>query len=182
MKELALHILDIIENSITANAKNVITYINEDETSDLYEIKIVDNGKGMNDETLRKVQDPFFTTRTTRKVGMGISLFKQAAMRCGGSLSIKSKPGTGTEVITKMQLHHIDRQPLGDIAGVFVQLFCSYPNVDFKYIHTTHKGQYNFDSEEIKKTLGDIKHINVEIRKFIKEMIQENLDEIMISK
>jgi hypothetical protein len=182
MKELALHILDIIENSLTAGASNVTTSINEDEASDLYEIEIADNGRGMDTDTLKKVQDPFYTTRSTRKVGLGISLFKQAVMQCNGKFLIESALGKGTVVKASMQLHHIDRQPLGDMPGVFVQLYCSYPDVAFKYIHTTANGRYVFDSLEIKNALGDIKFINAEIRNFIKAMILENLDAIKSSK
>lgn len=182
MKELSLHILDIVENSLAAKASHVLISINESETTNFYEIRIADDGTGMDKEMLKKVQDPFFTTRTTRKVGMGIALFKQAAEQCGGSLNIQSQLHKGTEVTVKMQLNHIDRQPLGDIAGVLVQLYSAHREVAFKYTHITLAGRYEFDTREIKNILGDLKIINSEIRHFLKQMIQENLEQINASK
>lgn len=182
MTELSLHILDIVENSIAAKASDVSISINESDNDNLYEIRIIDNGTGMDAETLNKVQDPFFTTRTTRKVGMGISLFKQAAEQCEGALNIQSQLHKGTEVTVKMHLNHVDRQPLGDIAGVLVQLYSAHPAITFRYTHTTPVGCYEFDTLEIKNILGDLKNINSEIRNFIKQMIQENLEDIKASK
>lgn len=182
MKELSLHILDIVENSLAAKATTISISIKESYTSNSYEISIADNGTGMDTETLNKVQDPFFTTRTTRKVGMGISLFKQAAEQCGGSINIQSQLHKGTEITVKMQLNHVDRQPLGDIAGVLVQLYSAHREVAFKYSHITHAGRYEFDTLEIKNILGDLKIISSEIRHFLKQMIQENLEEIKASK
>jgi hypothetical protein len=182
MTELALHILDIVENSLAAKATSIAIHVNEEETTDIFSIKIIDNGKGMDSETLNNVQDPFFTTRTTRKVGMGISLFKQAAEQCAGSLSIRSQLQKGTEISVQMQRSHVDRQPLGDIAGVLIQLYCSYSEVAFTYIHTTCIGQYEFDSVEIRNILGDNSPLNGEVRNFIKSMIQENLEAIKASK
>lgn len=182
MKELSLHILDIVENSLTAKATSISISINENSVSNSYEIRIGDNGTGMDAETLNKVNDPFFTTRTTRKVGMGISLFKQAAEQCQGSLHIQSQLHKGTEVTIKMQHNHLDRQPLGDITGVLVQLFSLHSGVSFKYTHVTPAGRYEFDTTDIKNILGDLESINYEIRHFLKQMIQENLEDIEASK
>jgi phosphoglycerate-specific signal transduction histidine kinase len=151
MTEIALHILDIIQNSIAANAKNVEVIIIESIEKDILEIRIIDNGKGIDSNLIEKVTDPFFTSRTTRKVGLGLSLFKQSAEQTGGSLKIESEVGKGTTVSVVYKLSNIDRPPLGDIAGVMCLLVSANPVLDFKYTHCTDIEKYEFDSKEIKK-------------------------------
>ncbi len=112
MKELSLHILDIVENSISAHARNITVDIAEYTNADLLQIGIKDDGVGMDTDTVAKLIDPFFTSRTTRRVGLGIPLLKAAAESCNGSFEISSFPGKGTEVIVKFQRSHIDRMPL----------------------------------------------------------------------
>lgn len=178
MTELALHILDIVQNSIAAEAGLIEITINEDTANDLLSIEIKDNGRGMNENEVKNATDPYFTSRTTRKVGMGLPLFKQAAELCAGSLALKSKPGKGTEVKATMQLSHIDRQPLGDMAGTMALLVSSNPDIDFIYNHLTNKGHYHFNTMEVKAELGGVPITNPKITRFIREMIQENLHEI----
>jgi signal transduction histidine kinase len=178
MTELALHILDIAQNSITAQANLIEITIKEDHKADLLTIVITDNGKGMNEEEVKKATDPYFTSRTTRKVGMGLSLFKQAAELCAGTLTLESVPGIGTKVKASMQYSHIDRQPLGDIAGTLVLLISSNPTINFIYKQITNKGNYILDTKAIKQELGDVSINNPKVVKFIREMIQENIHEI----
>lgn len=178
MTELALHILDIVQNSIVAKASLIEICINEDQQSDLLTIEIVDNGKGMSEEEARKATDPFFTSRTTRKVGMGLSLFKQAAEQCKGSLALYSELSKGTKVKVTLQLTHIDRQPLGDMPGTVALLASSNPSIDFVYRHMTNKDEYIFDTREIKAELGEVSISNPKVTRFMREMIQENLKEI----
>ena len=115
MNELSLHILDICQNSIKANANLIEIIITENKADNIYKIEIIDNGYGMNKKTLSEVADPFFTTRTTRKVGLGVSFFKMAADMAGGNLEITSEVNQGTKVTATFQHNHIDRAPLGDI-------------------------------------------------------------------
>jgi hypothetical protein len=182
MKELSLHILDIVENSTNAGATRVKISINEDKHGNNYAIDIEDNGKGMSEQELEKAVDPFYSSRTTRKIGLGLSLLKQAVEHCDGKFSIHSQVGTGTKVSAKFQLNHIDRQPLGDIAGVLIQLLCSFPNISFVYEHHTNEGTFVLDSEEINETLGNVSVSDKNIRNFLIEMILENLNAIKISK
>jgi len=175
MKELSLHILDIAENSVSAGSSDVSVSICESEKDNMLKIKITDDGRGMSNETLRMVTDPFYTTRTTRKIGMGIPLFKQAAESCGGNFQIESSPGKGTVVKVSMVLNHIDRQPIGDIAGVIVQLVSSYPAIDFVYVHKTDSGLYEFKTVDIKEVLGDVPLNDLKVVKFIRVMIRENI-------
>ena len=118
MKELSLHILDIAKNSVKAKADLIEIEIEENEEQNLLSIKIIDNGCGMSKEFLARVKDPFSTTRTTRKVGMGIPLFEAAAVQCGGYVDITSEEGVGTEFKVVFELNHIDRAPIGDMPGL----------------------------------------------------------------
>jgi K+-sensing histidine kinase KdpD len=129
MLTLALNILDIVQNSIRAKASEIVIDISESIKNDLLEIKVSDNGKGMPEELLSKVTDPFVTTRTTRKIGMGLPLFKYQANLAGGDLSILSGEGRGTTVNVTFALGHVDRQPLGDIAGVMTILMSANPEL-----------------------------------------------------
>jgi hypothetical protein len=178
MKDLSLHILDIVQNSISAGARLIEILIIEDKAKDLYTLIIKDDGKGMDEEMLTQVTDPFFTTRTTRKVGLGIPLLKLNAERTGGSFSIDSSTGKGTILTATFKLSHIDRLPDGDIPGTIVLLSASNPTLEFIYTHKTPAGEYTFDTREIKEVLGDIKINDLAIYPYLKELIAGNLREL----
>jgi len=150
MEDLSLHILDVVENSIEANASKIEIKIVEEENKDLLSIKIKDNGKGMNTETINKVLDPFYTTRTTRRVGMGLSLLAQASKESNGSFEIYSKIGKGTDVKATFQYSHIDRKPIGDIKSTLITLMVSYPEINFIYEHQDEKESIILDSNKLK--------------------------------
>ncbi len=181
MKDLALHILDILQNSVTAGATLIELKINEDPSMDVYSVKFTDNGKGMDAATVQKVTDPFFTTRTTRKVGLGLPLLKQNAEQSGGRLTIHSTPGNGTEVEAVFGYSHIDRLPTGDIAGTMALTVSSYPAIEFIYTHNTPDGTFIFDTREIKETLEDVPISNPQVIAFMKDLIRENLEAIKAS-
>ncbi|MBU4486045.1 MAG: ATP-binding protein [Candidatus Delongbacteria bacterium] len=149
MEDLSLHILDVVENSIEAGASKIEIKIIEDKSRDLLEIEIKDNGRGMSEETLSKVLDPFYTTRTTRRVGMGLSLLVQAAKDSNGNFEINSSVGVGTEVKASFQYSHIDRKPIGDLKSTFIILITSYPEINFIYIHQDEEGIDTLDSNKI---------------------------------
>ena len=178
MNEIALHILDITENSITAGASLIFISIAEIEALDNYEVVISDNGKGIEPDMLENVTDAFVTSRTTRKVGLGLPLFKQNAEQTGGSFSIESVVGEGTETKAIFKLNNIDRPPLGDMAGTMVLLTGANPEIDFVYEHKVNDKIYVFDTREVKQVLDDVPISNPEVRKYIREMIDENLKEI----
>ena len=117
MRELSLNVLDIAQNSIAAGASLTEITVEEDTAADRVVIIVKDDGRGMTPEQVRRVSDPFYTTRTTRKVGMGIPLFRMAAEMAGGGLTIDSTPGVGTTVTASFVRSHIDRMPLGDMTG-----------------------------------------------------------------
>ena len=178
MKDLALHILDILQNSVTAGATLVKLQIDELPGIDKYSVKFTDNGKGMTEEIRKQVSDPFFTTRTTRKVGLGLPLLKQNAERTGGSFTIQSQPGKGTEVEVSFGYSHIDRLPAGDISGTLALTVSSYPEIEFIYTHNTPEGTFVFDTLEIKETLGELPVNNPQVIAFMKDLISDNLNEI----
>jgi len=178
MKNIALHILDLVQNSARAKAGKVQISIKEDPGKDRYLLSIEDDGEGMEERHLQKATDPFFTTRTTRKVGLGLSLIQQNAERTGGSFSLSSVPGKGTRLEADFVMNHPDRLPLGEIDDVIVLLAVGLPQLRLIYDHATPGGEYKFDTEIIREIIGDIKDSNLEIRKFLREMIIENLKEI----
>jgi anti-sigma regulatory factor (Ser/Thr protein kinase) len=181
MKDLALHILDILQNSVTAGATMIKLRIDEIPVEDKYMVKFTDNGKGMDAEMIQHVTDPFFTTRTTRKVGLGLPLLKQNAERTGGSMTINSQPGKGTNVEVEFSFKHIDRLPAGDIPGTLALTVSSFPAIDFRYTHNTPYGTFLFDTVEIKETLGDLPITNPQVIAFMKDLIRDNLKEIKAS-
>jgi hypothetical protein len=175
MKDIGLHIMDIAQNSITAEASQISIVILDRPSIDLYQVRITDNGKGMDKELLDKVTDPYTTTRATRKVGLGLSLYKQHAEQTGGALGIASAPGKGCVVTASFRWHHIDRPAQGDIPGVLRLLITANPGIRFIYKHYTDKGEFLFDTEEVKASLDGISITEPEVTHFLKEMISENL-------
>jgi signal transduction histidine kinase len=133
MEELSLHVLDIAENSIAAGAKRVEIRIEEDPAADWLTIEITDDGAGMTEEQLQRATDPFFTTRTTRRVGLGLPLLQQAALAAGGDLQIHSAPGRGTQVTARFRYSHLDRQPMGDLRSTLMTLAAGHPEIDWVF-------------------------------------------------
>jgi anti-sigma regulatory factor (Ser/Thr protein kinase) len=178
LNELSLHILDICQNSIKANATLIKIIITEDLPQNNFQIVINDDGCGMNQKTLSEVTDPFFTTRTTRKVGLGISLFKMAAEMTEGSFKIKSTLSKGTSVTAKFQYDHIDRAPLGKIEETLVILVLNELEIDIYYEHTYNEKTYIFDTREIKQVLNGIPFTSYDVILWIKNNIKEGILDI----
>jgi anti-sigma regulatory factor (Ser/Thr protein kinase) len=156
MEDLSLHVLDIAENSIAAGARHVEIRVRESRREDRLSIEIFDDGRGMSADMLQKATDPFFTTRSTRRVGLGLSLFEQAAKRAGGKFKIESRPGAGTKVTGEFQYTHVDRQPLGDMDQTLLALVVGNPQIEFTYLHQADDSEISFSTREIKAQLGDI--------------------------
>ncbi len=178
MNELSLHILDIVQNSIKANATLVEIIINEENIKDVYSITIKDNGHGMDEKTLSEVSDPFFTTRTTRKIGMGVSLFKMAAEMCNGTFTIESTVNVGTEVTASFQKSHIDRAPLGLIEETLTILILNDSNIDIFYKHISNGKEYVFDTTEVKRVLDGMPFTDYNVILWIKNNIVEGINTI----
>jgi anti-sigma regulatory factor (Ser/Thr protein kinase) len=151
MREIALHIMDIAENGISAGADCIHILVNEARKENRLKIELSDNGSGIPPDMLAKVTDPFVTSRTTRRVGLGLSLLKAAAERCEGTFAIESEPGKGTRVSAEFRYDHIDRAPLGDMAGSVPLLIVSHPKIDFVYVHLINGKEFVLDTREIRK-------------------------------
>ena len=149
MEDLSLHILDIAENSLRAHAENVVIRILEEPEQDLLTLEIEDDGDGMNEETLRKALDPFFTTKAEKRVGLGLSLLNQAARESGGDFKIESGAAEGTRIKATFKFSHPDRKPLGDVAATLETLLAANPGVNFTYEHKKEGKMYRLSSREI---------------------------------
>ena len=177
MKELSLNNLDIAKNSVKARAKNI--FIKLTETDETLTLSIEDDGCGMSEEMVQNVTDPFCTTRTTRKVGMGIPLLKLAAEQTGGSFEIASvsetvNPGNhGTTVKAVFFKNHLDFTPLGDVVSSITVLIQGSPDIEWKFEHTTPKGSVELDTKELREILGDVPLDNYEVIKWIEDYLNE---------
>lgn len=178
MKELSLNILDIAQNSVKAGASEIRITLNESVSRDTVTITVKDNGCGMDKELLSGVIDPFVTTRTTRKVGLGIPLLRQQALDTEGHFDINSEPGKGTELTADFRLTHLDRPPIGDIASTVVSLISAAPDIRFIYTHGTDKGEFSLDTNDVKEQLGDVPLSEPEVLMWLTEYVKENLQSI----
>jgi anti-sigma regulatory factor (Ser/Thr protein kinase) len=172
MRELSLHILDALQNSLEAGATLVELTIEEDLVADLLTIIIGDNGRGMSEDQLARIFDPFFTTRSTRHVGLGIPLFRAAAQRCNGDLTVTSQLGEGTTLCAEFQHSHIDRAPLGNIAGTLLSFILS-GSCDLHYAHRVNGRAFEFRTDGIRTELGNIPLTHPKVRKWLQDFIDE---------
>lgn len=178
MQELSLNILDIAQNSIKAGAALITISVEEDTALDNMVITVADDGCGMTQEQVRRVIDPFYTTRTTRKVGLGVSFFKLAAELTGGSLTVDSAPGKGTTVTAVFILSSIDRMPLGDMAATMTALIQCNPDIDFVYTRRINSRSMTADTREFRAVLEGVPLDSPEVLTFIGEYINENTAEL----
>jgi len=181
MKELSLHILDIIQNSITAKSSLINIKIIEDLINDILIVEIIDNGIGMDEELLEKVLDPFVTTRTTRKIGLGLPLFQALAIQCDGDFKISSKVGQGTNIVASFKYSHIDRPPLGNMADTLITCIMADGNIDYYYEHYYYdehyyaKNKFIFDTRKVKEKIGELPITDILVINWLKEYFKENL-------
>ncbi|MBD3306738.1 ATP-binding protein [candidate division KSB3 bacterium] len=176
MKELSLHILDIVQNSTRAGATEVLIDILEDIPHNLMRITIKDNGLGIKAEALATITDPFTTTRTTRRIGLGLALLKAAAEQCQGEMTLESQEGHGTTVSVTFQHDHIDRVPLGDIVSTLIGLIIGNPDIDFCYRHQVNDQVVELRTQEIKAELGDVPITDIAVVQFLTDYLQTHLD------
>lgn len=147
-----MHILDVVENSVNAAASEVRIRVTEDIEKDLLSVEIEDNGRGMDRSTVDKVLDPFYTTGTTRRVGLGLPLLAQAARETGGDVEISSEPGRGTRIKACFRHSHIDRKPLGSMAETLATLIAGHPEIHFTYEQQDDETSFRLDSNEMRET------------------------------
>lgn len=181
MQELSMNILDVSENSVCAGASLIEISIDEKPSKDLMSITISDNGCGMSPEQLKSVTDPFFTTRTTRKIGLGIPFFKMAAELTGGKLDIQSAVGKGTVVTAIFIPSSVDCMPLGDINETIFTLVHCNPKIDFVYRRRLENSEMILDTREFRRILNGIELNDPKVSQFIREFLTENTDELLAS-
>ena len=172
MKELSLNILDVTENSVSAGAKNILVSLIEDEKG-ILTLTIKDNGCGMTPEVVKSVIDPFYTTRTTRKVGLGVPLLKLAAEQTGGDINIESEVGVGTTVTATFDTKSIDFTPIGDMTSTLVTLIMGAPDIDFEYIHQRPGAEVMLSTLQLREVLGDVSLGMPEVLEWIREYLTE---------
>ena len=173
MRELSLNILDITENSVSAGASLIEIDVLEDTPEKTLSVIIRDNGRGMSEEMVRNVRDPFCTTRTTRKVGMGIPLFKMAAEMTGGHLELSSQLGVGTEIAAHFKTDSIDFTPLGDIDATILTLITMHEDIDFIYRFKIDENEFVLKTSDLKAILGEVSFNDIDVRMWLKDYISE---------
>ncbi len=173
MRELSMHILDLAQNSIAAGATEVTISVEANTKADYLRIAMRDDGRGMSEEQLASVRDPFYTTRTTRRVGLGIPMLAEAARACGGDMRIASSPGKGTSWTAMFQLSHIDRAPLGDVASTLVALIAANPDIRFRYTQSVDGSEFRLDTDEIKAQLDGVPINEGAVLKWIGDYVRE---------
>ncbi len=179
MRELSHHVLDLLENALAAGATRVDLTIIEDTRKDILTIEIRDNGRGMDAEMQKRALDPFFTTRATRHVGLGLPLLQAAAERCNGGLSLNSAPGQGTVVRAWFQHSHIDRAPLGDMASTILgALLADYGSWDLVYVHRVNDKTFELDTRQVRQELGEIPLSHPAVRRWLEDLLAQGYAEL----
>lgn len=177
MEELSLHLLDLIQNSVKAGASLIEIIITE--KAGLLTIELNDNGCGMSEEFLQRVESPFTTTRTTRKVGLGIPLFKQAALMAGGDFRIISRQGEGTRIKASFEINNIDRAPMGDLAGTILGQVLSTPvTPDYRLLYAVEDASFEFDTREIRRQLEGVPLDAPDVIAWMKDYLEEGIREL----
>ncbi|GMQ56111.1 ATP-binding protein [Vallitalea sediminicola] len=179
MKELSMHILDIAQNSVRANANNIIIIVKELINNNVFEFSIKDNGSGIPKEIMKDIRDPFTTSRTMRRVGLGIPLLDNTCNICNGKLDIDTSEKQGTFIKASMDYNHIDRPPIGDMESTIATLISSNSNIDIQYKHYYNNESFDISTKELKEVLGDeVPLTNLDVIKWLKEFIKENINEL----
>ena len=185
MRELSLNVMDIAQNSISAGASLITITVEEDAELDELSTSICDNGRGMTPEQVEHVTDPFFTTRTTRSVGLGVPLFKMEAEMTGGRFSIESTLGVGTTTTAVFKPSSVDMIPLGDINGTVSMLVMMNPDLDFLYTRSYkpmegERREFALDTRELRTVLGEDVPLNLpDVTGWVNEFLSENTDELL---
>jgi len=174
MEDLSLHILDIAENAVRADAKTIEIIITKDEQQDLLRVEMIDDGRGMDSATLARVRDPFFTTKQ-KKTGLGIPLLAQAADQTGGNLAVESAPGRGTRVVVTFHWRHVDRPPMGSVTDTLLALISGHPDREYIYEEREGDRSFRFDTREVKKELDGVPIAEPDVLQAVRGLLEENV-------
>ncbi len=173
MDDLSLHILDVAENSLAAGATRIDIVIEENSAADLLRVEVADNGRGMSAGEVGRAIDPFYTTRTTRRVGLGLPLLDGAARAAGGMMVVRSAPGEGTVVVATFMLSHIDRKPLGNMGETIAGLIAALPGLELTYRHERDGKLLLFTTEDIRRRLGGEPLNTPDVLQFIRDYVAQ---------
>lgn len=176
MENLSMHLLDIASNSVRANASKIMIHYHDSQFEDIISLEIIDNGIGMDEKMVKDVQNPFYTTRETRRVGLGIPFFKELAEQCEGHFELESKVNVGTRIKCTMKKSHWDVPPRGDIGDAVLLTICMDETIHVHFDYTSDEKQFSFDSLEIKEILGDVSICEAEISAWCKAYINEHIN------
>jgi len=174
VEDISLHILDIAENSVRADAKKIEITITRDEKDELLRVAVIDDGSGMDPETLARLRDPFFTTKR-KKTGLGIPLLSQTAEQSGGKVTVESSPGKGTKVLATFGWSHVDRPAIGNMAETLLTLIMGHPELDVVYTERDGERVFQFDTREIKDELEDVPISAPEALIAVRDLLQEEI-------
>jgi anti-sigma regulatory factor (Ser/Thr protein kinase) len=178
MEDISLHILDVAENSIGAGASLIKITLSESTAEDLFSVEIEDNGRGIPEDIREKVLDPFCTTRTTRKVGLGLPLLAQSARETGGDISVRAGDGCGAIVTASFKKSHIDMKPLGDITETLVVLIAGNPHIDFLFIYRKNSNEFSLDTRQVREELGGVPINSAPVLSFLRDYLRASLRDI----
>ena len=178
MEDIAMQILELLMNSIQAGASHIWLTVHDSILENRISVHLEDDGRGMSEEFVARVTDPFTTTRKTRKVGMGVAFFKGLTEMCNGSFEIHSREGTGTLINANMQKDWIDTPPLGDLGEMMMYCIQANENISYVLTYSTDKNQFVFQSDEVKELLAGVSLQEPEILIWIKEYINEGIEHV----
>lgn len=179
VEDLCFHLLDLVQNSVAAGARNISLNVVESGQRDRLTLEVADDGRGMDRQTLDKVQDPFFTSKSFKKVGLGIPLLKATAQLCHGDFRITSRVGRGTRVRARLQKSHVDCPPLGNLEETLLSLLVSLDALNIQFIYRSDKGEFALSSADIRLQVGDLHFSHPEIVQFLKAYIHEGLGRVL---
>ncbi|MEI6614239.1 MAG: ATP-binding protein, partial [Chrysiogenales bacterium] len=166
VEDICFHLIDLVQNSVAAGAGNIQVNIVESENQDTLTMEVADDGRGMDDQTLEKVQDPFFTTKCFKKVGLGIPLLKATAQICRGDFNISSAVGRGTEIKASLQRSHLDCPPLGNLEETLLSLLVSLDQVNVQFLYRSDRGEFSISSNAIRQQVGELHFSHPEVYQF----------------
>jgi Histidine kinase-, DNA gyrase B-, and HSP90-like ATPase len=179
VEDLCFHLVDLVQNSVAAGARTIAVSVREEAAGDSLTLEVTDDGQGMDRQTLLKVQDPFFTSKSFKKVGLGIPLLKATTESCRGHFRIASRPGQGTRVRAQLQKSHVDCPPLGDLGETLLSLLVSLDKVNLRCSYRSERGEFSLASADIRLQVGDLHFSHPEVYQFLKSYIREGLGRVL---
>lgn len=181
MRDLSLHILDLAQNSLRAGARVICITVDENFDDDLLMVRISDNGKGISAQDQKKIFDPFYSTRVTRRIGLGLALLQASAQRSGGEVNLESTPGKGTTVTATFAQNNWDRPPLGDIPETMISLVAANPEIDFVYLHRRKEKEYLFDTRIIRSILEEVSIATPSVLEYLRGELKTGIENVQSS-